>query len=270
MSDPLLHVTSAGPDDAPVVVLLHSIATSAAMWEAQIADLATTCHVLAIDLPGHGMSAPLAGEPTIADYAEAVMATLDALGVDTAALVGLSFGSMIAQHIGACYPHRVSALVLSNGVAWAAPAVGTLWKERIAEAEREGMGSQVEPTLERWFTAAFRSDHAREVDRIRKLVASTSLQGYCQAAKAIASLDNRRLLPQITAPVLVIAGEADAAAPAAVIAAMAGAIPGSTLQILPGAHLLNVELAREYSHTLIEFFRSNGHCAQQGIDGGLR
>lgn len=269
MSGPLLNVASSGPTDAPVVVLIHSIATSSAMWEPQIADLAGSYRVLAIDLPGHGKSAPLSGEPAIADYADAVMGTLDALGVDTAAFIGLSFGSMITQHIGANHPHRTWALVLSNGVAWSAPAVSALWQQRIAEAERDGMASQVEPTLERWFTAQFRSANADAADRIRKLVAATSLEGYRQAAQAISVLDNRSALRRITAPTLVIAGEADGAAPAKVVADMAAQIPGAILKVLPGAHLLNVELGTEYSRTLTEFLESTDQCARHDIDGGL-
>lgn len=270
MTGSMLHVASAGADNAPAVVLLHSIATSAAMWEAQIAELASRYRVFAIDLPGHGLSAPLAGEPAIAVYAEAVIATLDSLGVSRAAVIGLSFGSMIAQHIGAHFPDRVSALVLSNGVAWAAPAVSALWQERIAEAERNGMASQVEPTLARWFTEEFRSTHADKVARIRKLVAATPLEGYRQAALAIAALDNRPLLPMITAPTLLIAGEADGAAPASAIAAMAEDIPGSELAVMPGAHLLNVELAAQYSRTLTEFLevalQLSGHDTKGGPD----
>lgn len=269
MTGSMLHVASAGPDNAPAVVLLHSIATSAAMWEAQIAELASRYRVFAIDLPGHGLSAPLAGEPAIADYAEAVIATLDSLGVSRAAVIGLSFGSMIAQHIGAHFPDRVSALVLSNGVAWAPPAVSALWQERIVEAERNGMASQVEPTLARWFTEAFRITHADKVAGIRNLVAATSLQGYRQAALAIAALDNRPLLSRISAPTLLIAGEADGAAPASAIAAMAEDIPGSRLMVMPGAHLLNVELAAQYSRTLTEFLETvhqlAGHDSKEGL-----
>lgn len=270
MTAPSLHVISAGPDNKPVVVLLHSIATSSAMWHEQIAELAAHYRVFALDLPGHGGSAPLAGEAAIADYAAAVLATLDSLAVERAAVVGLSFGSMIAQHIGAQFPDRVTALVLSNGVAWAAPAVSALWHERVAEADRNGMHSQVEPTLLRWFTEAFRSANAPMVDQIRQLVAATSPKGYRQAGLAIASLDNRALLPRITAPTLLIAGEADGAAPASAITAMADEIPCSNLVILPGAHLLNVERSAEYSNILTGFLDEVHQPAEPEANGGRR
>ena len=269
MTNARLNVISAGPAHGPVVVLLHSIATGAEMWQAQISDLAGRFRVIALDLPGHGLSAPFVRDPSIADYADAVIATLDSLGVGQFAMVGLSFGSMIAQHVGAHFPDRVTALVLSNGVAWTAPAVADLWQQRIADAEQNGMACQVEPTLARWFSQTFCRSHPREIARIGELVAATSLQGYRQAALAIAALDNRALLPEIAAPALVIAGDTDAAAPTSAIEAISREIPYARLAVMPGSHLLNVELAAEYSRLLIEFLDAVHPLAGQESSGGL-
>lgn len=252
-----LHLTESGPAEAPVMVLLHSIATSSAMWEPQIAALSGQFRVIAVDLPGHAQSPALAGELSMADYADAVTDALAKVFAGRAVFVGLSFGSMIAQQIGARYPDRVAGLVLSNGVAYAPPPVGAAWQDRIAVAEAQGMASQVGPTLSRWFTPEFlgKGDEATTdaVARIGQLIADTPVQGYCQAARAIAALDNRALLSTITAPTLVLAGEGDTAAPAEAVATIAAAIPGASYRVMPGAHLVNIEHAGAYTRLLAEF-----------------
>lgn len=252
-----LHLVDSGPAYGAVLVLLHSIATSAAMWEAQVAALSPRFRVIAVDLPGHGRSPLLAGKPVMADYADAVMATLAPLGLAPAVFVGLSFGSMIAQQIGARYPDRVAGLVLSNGVAYAPPPVGAAWQERIVATEAGGMASQIGPTLARWFTPEFLASTAEAnvnaVARIGQLIADTPVAGYCQAARAIAALDNRAALATIIAPTLVLAGEADTAAPPEAVATIAAAVSGARYQVLPGAHLLNVEHPETYSGLLSDF-----------------
>lgn len=252
-----LHLIDSGPANAPMLVLLHSIATSTAMWDDQIAALSDRFRVIAVDLPGHGQSPALGGEPGMADYADAVADALAPVFSGRAIFVGLSIGSMIAQQIGARYPDRVAGLVLSNGVAYAPPPVVAAWQDRVAAAEAEGMASQVEPTLSRWFTPEFLANAdqaiAEAVARIGQLVADTTVEGYCQAARAIAALDNRALLPTITVPTLVLAGEGDTAAPAEAVVTIADAIPGARYQLLPGAHLVNVEHSETYTRLLAEF-----------------
>jgi pimeloyl-ACP methyl ester carboxylesterase len=68
-------------------------------------------NVLAVDLPGHGRSA---GEPlaTIEDMADWVIRVLDSLGLDTAALVGHSLGSLVAIAAAARHAQRVRAIAL--------------------------------------------------------------------------------------------------------------------------------------------------------------
>ena len=113
------------------------------------------------------------------------------------------------------------------------------------------------PTLSRWFTPEFLASEAETtadtVARIGQLIADTSVAGYCQAARAIAALDNRAALATIAAPTLVLAGEGDTAAPPEAVAALAAAVPGARYKVLPGAHLVNDEHAETYTRLLAEF-----------------
>src|SRR6478736_5882596 len=96
----------------PTVVFIHGVLNDHSVWILQTRYLAHHgWNVLAVDLPGHCRSA---GAPpaTVEDAANFVIALLDAAGVQTAALVGHSFGSLIALEAASRAPQRISHLVL--------------------------------------------------------------------------------------------------------------------------------------------------------------
>ena len=258
----LLTTRTAGPKDAPAVVLLHAIATSSELWEPQIAVLAERFHVVAVDLPGHGESLlPLA--PSLDGYAQSVLATLDALNVGQAALVGLSFGSAISQRLAVQAPDRVRAVVLAAGAAYSPPPAQKMWRGRADSALASGLDDQVESILDRWFTPEFRALTPQAVERIRRLVLSTSTAGYVATAKIISTLDNRSLLARIACPALVLAGDHDKAVPLEALQHIAETIPQSRFVSVPAAHLLNIEAADAFTELvggfLAETHKSSSH-----------
>ncbi|GAB4397798.1 MAG: alpha/beta hydrolase [Rhodoferax sp.] len=118
--------TGGKPFDAtlPVVVLLHGALGDHSVWILQSRYLAHHGYaVLAPDLPGHCRShgAPPDSVEAAADW---VLALLDAVGVQQAALVGHSWGSLIALEAAARAPQRVTHLAL----------VGTAFPMRVAPA----------------------------------------------------------------------------------------------------------------------------------------
>ena len=106
--------TGGKPFDAakPTVIFLHGVLNDHSVWILQTRYLAHHgWNVLAVDLPGHCRSA---GAPpaTVEDAADFVLALMDAAGLAKAALVGHSFGSLIALEAAARAPDRISQLVL--------------------------------------------------------------------------------------------------------------------------------------------------------------
>ncbi|HSV84473.1 MAG TPA: alpha/beta fold hydrolase [Ramlibacter sp.] len=252
---PLFHQVE-GPVGAPVVVLLHPIATHGAIWAAQGPVWAAAFRVVTIDLPGHGGSAPLEqAAPTLHDYAEAVRAVLDALEIELAAIVGLSLGGMVAQAFALAWPQCTRALVLAHTSAQTAPAVRDVWSGRLASFQEQGLEAQVAPTLERWFTRSFRAEAPSTVAWVAAQIRSTSDAGYAAAIRAIQQLDHLGRLGEISAPTLVVAGADDTAVPPAAARAMADAIPGARLFVLPqAAHLGNVEQPVAFTEAVGRFF----------------
>src|SRR5215213_1639753 len=84
-----------GPSEAPAVVLLHGFPLDRSMWDDQVDVLATRFRTLVPDLRGHGQSEAPPGPYTMADHVADVARLLDRLGIERAALVGLSMGGYV-------------------------------------------------------------------------------------------------------------------------------------------------------------------------------
>src|SRR6266850_719272 len=106
---------SAGDESNPAVLMLHGLGSSSAGYRAQFAGLSRDFHVIAWNAPGFGGSSPIPGHHAgIEDYAEALEAFLRALRAKRlSALVGSSWGSVVALAFTRRYPALVGSLVLS-------------------------------------------------------------------------------------------------------------------------------------------------------------
>lgn len=108
-----VHYRRAG--SGPAVILLHASPVSSAMFLEQIEIFARDFTAIAIDTPGYGLSTPLDHpKPEIAEFADAVVETMDALGLDKAYLYGRHTGASIAVETARRHPDRV-ALALCDG-----------------------------------------------------------------------------------------------------------------------------------------------------------
>jgi pimeloyl-ACP methyl ester carboxylesterase len=101
-----------GDPAGPFVIFLHGFADSWHSFSRILPLLSPAYHVYALDQRGQGNSAKPSGAYTQAEFAADVIAFMDALGINTAMLVGDSMGSFIAQRVAQHYPARVTRLVL--------------------------------------------------------------------------------------------------------------------------------------------------------------
>lgn len=106
-----LHYAEAG--SGPVVLMLHQTPRSHDEFAELQVLLAEDFRTIAMDMRGFGLSAPLPQPASIEAMAEGGWALLDALGVDTAVLLGHHTGAAVAQEMAVQAPARAQALVLS-------------------------------------------------------------------------------------------------------------------------------------------------------------
>jgi pimeloyl-ACP methyl ester carboxylesterase len=167
-------------------------------------------------------------------------------------VVGFSFGGIVAQTLALRHPEDVSALVPCACPSTIADESRTIYAERAAAAERDGMAAVLDATLARWFTEAFRAGGGAEPARERLL--TDEVQGWAQAWRAIAKTDTAPHLHAIRVPTLCIAGELDKSSPPAIVAAIARAIPGAQFTTIPGApHMLFIEQPQAVAREILAF-----------------
>jgi len=229
-----------GPPDAPVLVLSGSLGTVLSMWDPHAATLGERFRVLRYDLRGHGGSAVPPGPYAMSELGEDLLALMDEVGIERAALCGLSIGGMISMWVAAHHPDRVQRLVACCTSAKLGPP--EVWHERVAAVRAGGIESIADAVLERWFTPAFAEAHPELIARMRAQLVATPPEGYIGCCEAIAAMDLTGDLPQITAPTLVLAAEQDLATPPEHGRQIAELIPGARFQtVSPGAHIATVE-----------------------------
>ena len=102
----------------PPLVLLHGATQDLTVWARQLRHFGGSRRALAFDARGHGgtaLSARVERDGLSLDLmAEDCLAVMDAAGIERGVLCGVSMGGMVALHVAARAPERVSALVLAN------------------------------------------------------------------------------------------------------------------------------------------------------------
>jgi pimeloyl-ACP methyl ester carboxylesterase len=102
----------------PVVVLIHGLMGSLHDWDPQISELSKSSRVIAVDLPGHGESDKVQGDYSLSAHAATIRDLLSSLDIDSATLVGHSYGGGVAMQTLYLFPEMVDriCLVASGGL----------------------------------------------------------------------------------------------------------------------------------------------------------
>ncbi len=191
--------------DAPWVVFGNSLLTDYRIWQAQAHLLGNRFNLLRYDQRGHGGS-DLSPEPLSFDVLAAdLKALMDHHQIARAVYIGLSMG--VPTGLAAYGASRFSGLVLLDGQARSAPTASQLWQERIDAAKSMGMEKFAASTAKRWLVGE------GPVDELTKMMAATSPEGFAAAANVLKSYDFTAVLPQISCPVLMVAGAMDGQMP---------------------------------------------------------
>ena len=243
-----MHFRVDGPADGIPVVFANSLGTDLRLWDAALA-LLPGIRAIRFDKRGHGLS-NRSGPHGIADLAEDAAALIEAVAGGPVVFAGLSVGGMIGQQLAASRPDLVRALTLSNTAARMGTAES--WQARISAIRAHGMESIADAVMERWFAPAFCASPA--VTPWRNMLARTDAEGYIATCGALAAADLTQTTAALTLPVQVIAGSADGASPADLVAATAALIPGACYHLIADAgHLPCVEAPEDWAAIFAPF-----------------
>ena len=245
------NVVFEGNRERLVLMFSNSLGTTLDMWAGQSRALGEHFAILRYDTRGHGDSIATGGEYQIDELADDAIAIMDELALAQVDFCGLSMGGMIGLSLGLRAPSRIRRLVVANSAAQIAPA--QLWNDRIATVRENGMAAIADGVAHRWFTAEFIARHHDIVNAIKRMIVDTPVEGYASCCAAVRDFDVRDNMRDIHLPVMVIAGTADPATPPALTQQISQAIIGSRYELLPAAHLSNIECSAGFDRLLTDF-----------------
>jgi 3-oxoadipate enol-lactonase len=248
-----IHYEFSGPEDAPVLLLSHSLGTNFTMWDAQLPQLSNSFRVLRYDTRGHGQSEISSGPYDFDKLGRDVLGLADELGIAKFSFCGLSMGGVTGMWLGTNASYRLHKLVLSSTAAKIGNA--DAWNARIEAVRKGGMKAVAPGTMERWFTASFRQREPQTVERIQKMVESTSPAGFIACCEALREADFRESIKQIRTPTLVISGTHDAGTTPADGQFLAKEIAGAHYVELDAAHISNIEQPDQFTQEVSDFLQ---------------
>lgn len=257
-----LHYLESGPAGAPVVLLVHGFGDNSFSWDGWTRVLAPKRHVLAVDLPGHGLTRSPADFPANpARYADLLDAFLARLGIAHAAVAGNSLGGAVAWQLALGHPDRVSRLILVDAAGWPSESLQKpplafrlmrykAGRDLIASIDntpliREGLRHDVVDQ------SVLTEDFIRRWADLQRLPGHRAILMSLRPGEVAAS---KALLARITAPTLILWGQDDQLIDVAGAHKFADAIPHTKLIIYPHVgHLPQVDAPERSARDVAAF-----------------
>ena len=252
-----LHYKLSG--NGPSVVLIHGFSLDLRMWDQQAEALSERYQVIRYDMRGFGKSPVPHGSAYSAQ--DDLKALLDSLGVQAAALVGLSLGGSVAVDFALTYPQLVRKLVLVDSVLggweWSDD-----WSNDAGPVWTTGRESGVAAAREKWLATRLFMPAQEQPDvacRLQEMVGDYSGFHWTHRDPQV-YLDPPAAtrLEEITAPTLVVVGQREVPDMRAIAETLAARIQGAKpVEIAGAGHMANMEAPEEFNDILLEFLRED-------------
>jgi len=240
----------------PVVVLLNGLSQSTASWGFLTPLLKEKYSVILMDFVFQGSSDKEGDWRDFDQHASDVISVLDYHGISKASLIGLSYGSIVAQHVGVLFSERIDKLVMLSTFAHKTPyyeAIELSWKRSL---EIGGYGLLLDVMLPYVLSDHYFNNPIIPIELLK------SMRKDVVEAKALDKLmtatlhmkDYRKEIAKIKAPTLVVHGGKDMLFPVELGKSVSEHINDSKFVVLPEAgHTLNLENVPEVVNLIKDF-----------------
>lgn len=249
-----------GPLDAPPLVLIGGWASYRWIWFRQIPTLKQKYKCIVFDNRGSGKSSKPDIPYTIEMLAADTAGLMDSLGIQTAHVLGISMGGLIAQQVAISYPEKVRSLILVS-THFGGPNMIPMDDKTLAlliALPTETISN--EQAREMRYRATFSEQFLREN---RDVIEQTNewaekhvapLFAQVRQSTAVANFNGEEEVKNITVPTLIIHGDSDKAVPTKNGELLNNNIPHSRLSLIKGgSHFSIIEKYEEFNNIVMNF-----------------
>ena len=249
-----------GAEDAPALILSSGLGGSASYWAPNLPALAARFRVLVYDHRGTGRSdRALPDEVTVDDFADDMLALMDAVGWARAHIVGHAAGGVAGLALALKAPDRLDRLVVVNGWAKADPHFLRCFEARLNLLRGSGVEAFLRAQPIFLFPAGWISAHTAEMDA----ELPHQIAGFPGAATmekriaALAAFDVTGRLAGLGEQVCVLVSEDDMLVPSAAGERLRDELSGAHLVAMPrGGHACNVTDPDTFNRLVLDVLRS--------------
>jgi pimeloyl-ACP methyl ester carboxylesterase len=246
--------------DGEALLLIMGYGAYSAFWGLQIPSFSQEYRVISFDNRGTGQSDKPNMPYTIKMMADDAKGLLDAIGIDSAHVLGVSMGGMIAQELALNYPDRVKSLILGCTFYGGTKAIQPTpeVQESLREMGKLPVEEQAREMAPLLWSQEFIDKNPVALELFVAITAKypTPPHGFVCQAQAIEAHDTYDRLPQIKAPTLVITGDMDRIIPAENSKVLASRIPNAELVVLKNlCHGFFGEAVEETNRIILDFLR---------------
>lgn len=221
------------------LVLIHGVGMRLEAWWPQIESLSSTHRVIAVDMPGHGKSAPLPEDSQLPDFVGWLAGFLNDMQLGPVNLAGHSMGALIAGGAAVSFGHRIRRVALLNGVYRRDAQAKAAVLARAASIASQGI--DIEGPLQRWFGDDAVSLAARALTE--HCLRQMDVDAYRTAYTAFANGDETYAdgLSKVSCPALFLTGSGDPNSTALMAKDMAALAIHGWAQVIEGhRHMVNL------------------------------
>lgn len=266
------------PGPGRVFVFLHGIGSNASSFVSVFDHMPEDARLIAWNAPGYGGSRPLAATwPEASDYADALTALLDRLGLERVVLIGHSLGTLIAGAFAMRHGDRIEQMILAScATGYKVPKRGKL---------SGNVGARIEE-LELLGADAFAAERAPRlvfeprlnpdiVNAVRNAMSAVDRGGYAQAVRMLASGDLPEMMSRVRVPTDFIIGINDRVTPeqqtldTAVAWGRANGQSPRIVRIDQAGHAVYLQKPKDFANAVIAFSTADGAAGADAIEGGL-
>lgn len=240
--------------DGPPIMFIHGLGGTSNIWHAQRVGLSKYFKVITIDLPGSGRSDRTEEKYSMARWVDQIAGLADAAKLDKFTLVGHSMTTVLVQNFAARHGARLNALVLCGPITELAAAGKDAFAKRAETVQKEGMIAVADTVLGGALTPATREANPALAGMVREMLLSNCPKCYAGHCHALREGSAKADQANIKVPTLILVGDQDGVTPLANARAIATAVSGAQIRIVPAtAHMTMLERPEAFNAALIEF-----------------